>query len=135
MRPRIVHRLSALLPLLALCSCAGVMKPILDRTSPPGEMNADGTINPCHGYRTRPQDCGNALWNAAQIGRVLLGQTLEQVRAIMGHDPEEREASVRDGRTTESWVYLTNYDNDVLTTILFIDGTVTAISPGPRTRR
>ena len=97
--------------LLGLLACT----PMLNQTSPPGVLRADGTISPCHGYVMDDKACGAAIWNAKVIGKVEAGQTKEQVRAIMQHDPERRE--IREGR--ESWSYITDYGRELMTTIVF----------------
>ena len=94
-------------------------------------MNADGSINPCHGYRAHPQACGDALYNGARIKRVAIGQTLANVREIMGRDAELRSVGTHDGHESETWGYLTDYDQDITTQIEFVDGAVVAIRQQP----
>lgn len=98
-----------------------------DAISPPGEMNADGSINPCHGYKADPQACGLATYNSARIGKIALGQSLQEVRAIMGKAPEERSVKSQDGRSLETWGYRTDYRTRITTRIEFIDLKVVAI--------
>ena len=70
------------------------------------------------------------MWNRAEenernIGRIKVGQTLAEVRAIMGKDPERREARARfDGKVVEMWSYVTDYARKLDTTIIFVDGRV-----------
>ena len=110
-----------------LIGCAGVVRPVRDAISPPGEMNADGSINPCHGYKADAQACGNAAYNGARIGKVTIGQSLQDVRAIMGKDPEERSIRTEDGRNLETWGYRTDYRNRITTRIEFVDLKVVGI--------
>jgi hypothetical protein len=67
--------------------------------------------------------CGQALYNSQRINRVEIGQSKEEVRSIMGHDPERREASTE----RELWSYVTDYDREVMTTIEFVNGRVAKI--------
>lgn len=111
---------------ICFCSCTLLLRPIRDGISPPGKMNADGSINPCHFYERRHQACGDAIWNAKQIHQVSLGQTKEAVREIMRHEPERRSALIDEqGRAVESWGYLVDYRGRLVTRITFTDGIVT----------
>ena len=121
------HMTMCLAVLASLSGCAAVQRPIRDAIHPPGEMSADGSIYPCHGYKAEPQACGDAIYNGAHIGRVTLGQTIAEVRAIMSRDAETRSASVRDGRSVESWGFRTDYEKRITTTIEFVEGKVVAI--------
>ena len=112
---------------LQLAGCAAVIRPVRDAISPPGEMNADGSINPCHGYRSNYEACGIAIYNGKRITKVAIGQTLVEVKTIMGKSPEERSIEAKDGRTVESWTFLTDYDRSVSTNVDFLDGRVSAI--------
>jgi hypothetical protein len=95
-----LHRTTMSLALVAsLCGCAAVQRPIRDAIHPPGQMADDGTIYPCHGYKADGQTCGDAIYNSARIGKVVIGQAIAEVRAAMGRDAETRSVSVRDGRT------------------------------------
>ena len=115
-----------------LIACTAILRPARDSAAPPGEMNADGTINPCHGYERRHQECGNALWNARHINHVALGQSIEDVSALMRHEPERRESRIDErGRAVESWGFLTDYRGRLVTTITFTDGKVTEIRQVP----
>jgi len=72
-------------------------------SSPGGLMLDSGKITPCPDWHTDNQACGNAIWNAKMIGKVQLGQTQEEVRGIMLHDPERREGSLAyDGKKVET---------------------------------
>ncbi|HEX7639851.1 MAG TPA: hypothetical protein VF457_15750 [Burkholderiaceae bacterium] len=112
---------------VSLTGCAGVLRPVRDAISPPGQMNADGSINPCHGFRSDPQACGNALYNAGRIGKVAVGQTMEQVRAEMGREPEQRKRRLTSGKDEESWIFLTDYENSIVTRIEFVDSRVVEV--------
>jgi hypothetical protein len=117
----------ALAVAVGLSGCAGVIRPVRDAISPPGEMNADGSINPCHGYKADARACGNAAYNGARIGGVKIGQTLSEVRSIMARDPEERSVQVQNGQNLETWSYRTDYKNRITTRIDFLDSRVVGI--------
>jgi len=73
------------------------------------------------------------MWRRAEekrsrVLRIALGQSLGEVRAIMGKDPEKREARLRfDGKKVELWTYVTDYTRKVDSTIIFLDGRVQEI--------
>ena len=75
----------------------------------------------------------SAMWNRAEenrhrIGQVKIGQTLDEVRAIMRKDPEKRELRSRfDGKSVEFWTFVTNYGLKLQSTITFIEGHVEEI--------
>jgi hypothetical protein len=70
--------------------------------------------------------------NEHRINQIRVGQTLEEVRAIMGKEPERREARARfDGKTVEMWSYVTDYARKLDTTIIFVDGRVQEIRATP----
>ena len=121
------HAVALAVVIASVSGCAAVQRPIRDAIHPPGQMNADGTIYPCHGYKAVPQACGDAIYNSAHIGQVALGQTLAEVRTIMGREAETRSVSTRDGRSVESWGFRTDYDKRITTTIEFVEGKVVAI--------
>lgn len=119
-----VRKLSLLTALaMALPGCSTVR----DVVSPPGEMTADGTINPCHGHKADAQACGNALYNGTRIGKVAIGQSITEVRQIMGHDPEQRSVQALDGHSAESWSFRTDYQGRITTRIEFKDAVVVGI--------
>lgn len=123
-----LRRLTMSLAIVAgLCGCAAVQRPIRDAIHPPGQMADDGTIYPCHGYKADGQTCGEAIYNSARIGRVAIGQTTADVRAVMGRNAETHSVSVRDGRSVDSWGFRTDYERRITTTIEFVDGKVVAI--------
>lgn len=97
--------LSLLLP-LAACSCGG-------------HYARSGA---CEGWNTDTAACERAAKSRSALERVKLGQSEEEVRAIMG-PPEGREAA----GTGESWSYLTDYDGGRNTVIVLESGIVTAI--------
>lgn len=80
----------------------------------------------CKGWHTDSAACERAAVSRAALERVKLGQSAEEVRAIMGA-PEGREAA----GTGESWTYLTDYDNERSTVIVLENGLVTAIRQAP----
>ena len=121
------HSVALAVAIASLSGCAAVQRPVRDAIHPPGQMNADGSIYPCHGYKADPQACGDAIYNSAHIGQVSIGQTLAEVRAIMGRDAETRSVSARDGRNAELWSFRTDYEKRTTTTIEFVDGKVVAI--------
>lgn len=112
--------------ILALTGCTTAMNSAL----PPGRMNEAGTIRPCHRDHRDAQACGNAIFNETVIAQIHTGQTLTDVRAIMRHNAERRTV---DG-TNESWGYITNYDDKVMTWIAFTDRKVSAVSTQPWVR-
>ena len=75
----------------------------------------------------------SVMWNRAEanrarIDRVQVGQSLDEVRTLMGKPPEKREVRARfDGKTVELWSYATDFTRKVDTTIIFLDGRVTEI--------
>lgn len=97
---------------------------------PPGQMNAAGSIHPCHQKFRDAQACGNAIFNRTVIAQVQPGQTATDVRAIMRHDAERRTV---DGHS-ESWGYITNYADQTMTLITFTDQKVTSVTQQPWVR-
>jgi len=77
------------------------------------------------------------MWSRAEsnrqhIDQVVVGQSLADVRQIMGKDPEKREVRARfDGKTVEFWSYVTDYGRRLDSTITFIDGKVQEIRTTP----
>lgn len=70
--------------------------------------------------------------NERHINQVRVGQTVAEVRAIMGKEPERREARARfDGKTVEMWSYVTDYARRLDTTIIFVDGRVEELRATP----
>jgi len=66
--------------------------------------------------------------NRSRLDRVQIGQTTEEVRALMAKNPEKREVRLRfDGKHVEFWSYVTDYARKIDSTITFIDGRVTEI--------
>jgi len=109
-----------------LSGCTATMNSAL----PPGRMNEAGTIRPCHRDHRDAQACGNAIFNDGVITQIHTGQTLTDVRAIMRHDAERRTVE----GSNESWGYITNYDDKVMTWIEFTDRKVSAVTKHPWTR-
>jgi hypothetical protein len=115
-----VNRIIQLLPLIALlagCTTA------LNRAPTAGDMNQNGTIQPCS-ERRDAQACGDAVFNAALIGEVHKGQSRDDVRSIMQHNAERFETQ----GVTESWGYMTSYRKNMLTWITFSDDRVISLS-------
>lgn len=94
---------------------------LISACSASGKYRSDG---PCEGFNKDPEACERAAANALVIGKVTLGQTPQDVRDIMGADPEHREVS----EGIETWGYRTNYDDWLFTRIVFKDGKVTTIN-------
>jgi hypothetical protein len=96
-----------------------------------GIMRADGSITPCDDWHTDNQACGNALFNSKVIGQVKLGQTQDDVMAIVRHAPERRKATATPDAQVETWSYITDYQAELMTTLTFTNGKLTAIGQEP----
>src|SRR5947209_16620916 len=73
-----------------------------------------------------------AVTNRERLNLVRVGQTLEEVRAVMGKEPERRDSRKRfDGKLVEMWSYATDYVRRLDTTITFVDGRVEEIKTLP----
>lgn len=73
-----------------------------------------------------------AAENHLHAAALRLGQTPDEVRAIMQKDPERRDVRRRfDGKTVEMWGYATDYVRRLDTTITFVDGHVEEIKTLP----
>jgi len=81
---------------------------------------------PCGGWHTDQAACLRAHENSVAIGTVQVGQSIDEVRGIMGKDPDRRDATA----ATESWSYLTDYEGNLRTTIVFERGKVVKIEGG-----
>jgi hypothetical protein len=80
--------------------------------------------NPCTASHMRSHaECRNAFINSVHMGDVRIGQTQDEVQAIMRKGPEQREA----GPDSESWLYHTNYRNRLWTRLVFRQGRVAEI--------
>lgn len=106
--------------ILAFTGCTSAMNTAL----PPGRMNEAGNIRPCHRDHRDAQACGNAIFNEGVISQIHTGQTLTDVRAIMRHDAERRTVN----GSNESWGYITNYNDKVMTWIAFTDRKVSGVT-------
>jgi hypothetical protein len=113
-----------------LAGCTLLMQFLRDNTAPPGVMNDDGSINPCHGDESDHQACGNAIFNARSMKQVDVGQSRGQVHATMRHDPDERTVENEGGTATERWAYLTDYRWQRTTVVVFTNGYVSALEQG-----
>jgi hypothetical protein len=85
-----------------------------------GNYRSDG---PCRGFNVDPAACERAAANSLVVGKVQLGQSPEEVRKIMGNDPERRDVT----ESIETWGYRTNYDERRFTRITFENGKVSSI--------
>lgn len=57
-----------------------------------------------------------------------IGQTFDEVRAVMSKPPEKREVRQRfDGKQIEFWSYVTDYARKLDSTITFVDGRVSEV--------
>jgi len=73
-----------------------------------------------------------ATANRQKLNQVHVGQTVAEVRQIMGKEPERRDVRNRfDGKVVEMWGYATDYVRRLDTTIVFIDGRVQEIKTLP----
>jgi hypothetical protein len=115
-----MHKITLAAACMALVGCASSMNPLL----PAGRMNVAGIIAPCSPDRRGAQACGDAIFNTTVISQIHKGQSQSEVRNIMRHDAERREVD----RFTESWGYLTNYKNQMMTWITFTDRTVSSLT-------
>lgn len=88
-----------------------------------GHYRSEG---PCQGFHKDQDACERAAANSQLIGKVRIGQSADEVLAIMGKAPERRDASAE----SESWSYLTQYQGFVSTTIILKKGVVTEIRSG-----
>ena len=62
---------------------------------------------------------------------ILLVEDEDQVRAIMKHDGERKEARMENGTAIETWTYMANYENERMSQITFTAGKVTEIKDVP----
>jgi hypothetical protein len=112
------------LPLLvAMSGC----QTTLNAMYPPGELAPDGKVYPCNDYRTNPQACGEALFNAPRIAKLSAGMSMAEARAIMVRAAEERSVRTEGGKAIEVWGYLTNYDRSIVSQVTFVDGRIVSI--------
>lgn len=73
---------------------------------------------PCKGFHKDQHSCLKAADNSEVIGNIGLGQSMAQVREIMGKGPELRDAN----QDSETWTYITEYSTQTFTSIIFKDG-------------
>lgn len=111
---------------LTLSGCASIK----DTVWKPGRMNHKGEIRQCHGEEYDAQACGNAIFNSTVIGKIHMDQTMTDVRAIMRHEAERRKTDAY----SESWGYITDYENREMTWITFRNDVVTSIDKEPWSR-
>ena len=97
---------------------------LLTLTGSAAALTESDATKPCNPDRRGSQACANAIFNATVIGQIHKGQSQDDVRGIMRHDPERREIQ----RLTESWGYMTSYRNNMITWITFTDDRVSSLS-------
>ena len=112
---------AVVLQLLAGCQA------IRDSIAPPGEMGSNGRVNKCNDWSTNPQACGEARYNAPRVAKINLGQSVAEVRQIMGRDPEQRSLREEGGQAIEEWQYLTDYKQSITSLITFKNGKVSSL--------
>ncbi len=95
-----------------------------------GCTTVSDAVQPCGSDRRGGQACGDASSNASVIAQIHKGQSRADVRGIMGHDAERTEI----GALTESWGYMTSYENKMITWITFTDYKVSSLSHEALTR-
>ena len=115
-----MYKITLAVACVVLAGCAASTNPL----RPAGKMNVAGVTEPCSPDHRGAQACGDALFNTTVISQIHKGQTQSEVRGIMRHDAERREA---DG-LTESWGYLTSYKNQMITWITFTNRTVSSLT-------
>lgn len=115
-----MHKLTLAMACIALMGCAATITPTL----PAKRTNVAGLVAPCSADGRGSRSCGDALFNATVISQIHKGQSQNEVRGIMGHDAERRTVD----QYTESWGYLTSYENQMMTWITFTDRTVSSLS-------
>ena len=93
---------------------------VISGCSVSGKYRSEG---PCEGFHKDPAACERAYANSSVAAKIQIGQAPSEVRTIMGHDPERREATA----ASESRSYLTDYTNQVFTVIVFEQGVVVEI--------
>jgi len=121
MRHKAMTKITLGVAVVALAGCAASMTPRL----PAGRMTVPtDVVAPCSPDRRGSQQCADALVNSAVISQIHLGQSQTEVRTIMGHAAERREV----GAFTESWGYLTSYNNQMMTWITFTDRSVSSLT-------
>jgi hypothetical protein len=114
----------AIILVISLAACAHTPD---GRIAREGMMTDKGTIEPCGGNHTDTQACGNAIFNAPLLQKVHSGMSMAEVRQLMQHDAERREISAN----TETWIYMSDYDGEKMTAIIFTDGKVTGMKQIP----
>ena len=126
------RHLSSFACVLVVASSLAGCQAILNKRFPPGEMDASGSVYPCNDRRTNPQACGEAIYNAPRVRQLNLGMDLATARRVMGRDPEERGLKVVDSTQVETWGYLTDYDNTIVSTVTFTNGRISSIESSRR---
>lgn len=78
---------------------------------------------PCEGFNSDQHACERAHENSLVVGRARMGDSLEGARAAIGRDPDWREAT----SDSETWGYLTDYEDERFTVFIFRLGVVVEI--------
>jgi outer membrane protein assembly factor BamE (lipoprotein component of BamABCDE complex) len=78
-------------------------------------------------FVTEQAQCDAAVRNAPRLPQVKVGMTAEEVRAIMKHDPERREADT----SGETWYYMSDYGAELMSAVKFENNRVVSIKPAP----
>jgi hypothetical protein len=97
---------------------------LLTLTGSAAALTESGATKPCDPDRRGSQVCANAIFNATVIGQIHKGQSQDDVRGIMRHDPERTEIQ----GVTESWGYMTSHKDSMITWITFTDRRVSSLS-------
>jgi hypothetical protein len=118
-----VSKVAVALIALALSGCLDYVS----NPHPGGVMLGSGKITPCHGFYTDDQACGRAKFNAPRVANIHSGMTMNEVRSVMEHDAEQKTIE----NSSESWGYLTDYEAEKMTWVIFTDGKVTGMKQSP----
>lgn len=90
-------------------------------------MTVDGSVNPCHGYRTNHQACGDAIYNSKVVSKLALGMSVGDARAMFKREPERKVQEFQDNQPYEVWWLLTDYDRSITTRLEFRSGKLVSI--------
>lgn len=81
------------------------------------------------GCRSNPAAFEASKVNQAAIGNVKLGQTMDQVKSIMGTPESSDQRLLENGVPENTWYYLTDYRAETNTAITFLNGKAVSIVP------
>ena len=84
---------------------------------------------PCEGFHKNIEACKRAWENSQAVALVKIGMSMELVTKTMNRIPEQRTAN----ENKETWSYLTDYDAERMTTIIFKDNIVVGLEQAPWT--